>query len=260
MSDRDLPLKGPDLFRLDDRTALVTGATSGLGARFARVLAGAGALVYAAGRRAERLEALAKEDGRIRALPFDVTDRPGAERAVGAVEEEQGGLDILVNCAGVMASAPAEDQPLDDFRWVLEVNLVGLFSMTQLAARTMLQRGEGSIVNISSMFGLVAAAPLRNAAYCASKGAVTNLTRELAVQWARRGVRVNAIAPGFFPSEMSDDMFADEKSMAWLRSNSPMARPGAADELDGALLFLASPASNYVTGHTLTVDGGWTAR
>ena len=119
---------------------------------------------------------------------------------------------------------------------------------------------RGTVVNIASILGLVAASPLRNAAYCSSKGAVVNLTRELGVQWARRGIRVNAIAPGFFPSDMTTDMFADRTTRGWLESNLPMRRVGREGELDGALLFLASSASSYMTGQVVVVDGGWTAR
>lgn len=256
----DPPILGADLFRVDGSVALVTGASSGLGARFARVLAETGAVVYAAARRQANLEALAEEHAGIRPIPLDVTDREACERVISTIVSEQGGLDVLVNSAGISAPGRAETASIDDFRRTLDVNVVGLFSVAQLAARPMLEKHSGSIINVASMLGLVAAAPLRDAAYTASKGAVVNLTRELAVQWARSGVRVNALAPGFFASEMVAGMFADERSMRWLRSNSPMDRPGAPDELDGALLFLASAASRYVTGHVLTVDGGWTAR
>jgi NAD(P)-dependent dehydrogenase (short-subunit alcohol dehydrogenase family) len=124
----------------------------------------------------------------------------------------------------------------------------------------MLEQGSGSIVNVASMFGLVGSAPIRQASYCASKGAVVNLTRELGAQWARRGVRVNAIAPGFFLSEMTTGLWEDERSMAFLRRMTPAGRPGEPHELDGVLLFLAADASTFVTGQTIAVDGGWTAR
>ena len=124
----------------------------------------------------------------------------------------------------------------------------------------MIAQGRGSIVNIASMLGLVGSAPIKQASYCASKGAVVNLTRELAAQWARKGVRVNAMAPGWFPSEMTAEMFEDESSMTFVQRNCPMARGGEEHELDGALLFLASDASSYCTGQTLAIDGGWTAR
>jgi hypothetical protein len=141
------------------------------------------------------------------------------------------------------------------------VNLTGLFGLTQLVARSMLARGSGSIVNIGSILGLVASAPINQASYAATKGAVVNLTRELACEWARRGVRVNAIAPGWFPTEMTNEgMFEAEDGLRYLRRNCPMGRGGEPHELDGALLFLAGDASTYVTGVTLAVDGGWTAR
>jgi NAD(P)-dependent dehydrogenase (short-subunit alcohol dehydrogenase family) len=135
-----------------------------------------------------------------------------------------------------------------------------LFLMCQLVGRHMIAQGRGSIINVSSMFGLVAAAPIKQASYCASKGAVVNLTRELGVQWARKGVRVNSIAPGWFPSEMTAELLHDPASTQWVERNCPMARAGTGAELDGALLFLASNASSYCTGQTISIDGGWTAR
>ena len=156
-------------------------------------------------------------------------------------------------------SAP-EEEPPDHFRRVIDVNLNALFRLSQLAAVPMLERGSGSIINIASMYGLVAGAPVPQASYCASKGAVVNLTRELGAQWARRGVRVNAIAPGFFPSEMAAEMIEGEGSSKFLRRNTPVGRPGDPHELDGALLLLASDASTYMAGQTIAVDGGWTAR
>ena len=143
----------------------------------------------------------------------------------------------------------------------MAVNLDGLFLLSQQVGLGMIERGHGSIVNIASILGLVGSAPIKQAAYCASKGAVVNLTRELGAQWGRKGVRVNAIAPGWFMSEMTEqDMFGDDSSMEFIRRNAPMGRAGEEHELDGALLFLASNASTYVTGQTIAVDGGWTAR
>lgn len=246
------------LFSLDGQVAIVTGASSGLGARFARVLHGAGATVVVAARRIDRLEALAAELGdRIVPVACDIAVDDDCTRLVDAAGPR---IDVLVNNAGTSGPFPAEDEPLEHWRHIIDVNLNGLFVLTQLVARRMLAQGSGSIVNVASVLGLVGSAPIKQASYCASKGAVVNLTRELACQWARKGVRVNAIAPGWFASEMTAEMFDDDASMVFLQRNCPAGRAGTEDELDGALLFLASPASTYVNGVTLPVDGGWTAR
>lgn len=250
------------LFSLARRTAVVTGASSGLGAHFARVLHGAGAHVVLAARRADRVEALADALGeRATAVACDVTSDDDLVRLAETGAEVGGGaVDVLVNNAGTGTPQPAESEPIDHFRGVVEVNLNALFRLSQLVAVPMIEAGRGSIVNVASMLGLVGSAPIKQASYCASKGGVVNLSRELGCQWARKGVRVNALAPGWFPSEMTDDMWDDESSLAFVRQSCPMGRRGELHELDGALLFLASDASSYVTGQVLTVDGGWTAR
>jgi NAD(P)-dependent dehydrogenase (short-subunit alcohol dehydrogenase family) len=251
-------------FRLDGRTVIVTGASSGLGSRFARVVAAAGATVVVGARRRERLEALVDDlragGAEAVAVECDVTVDSDVDSLIAAGIEESGRVDVLVNAAGI---APDEDEEIESpdlFRRVLEVNVAGLYSCTRAAAGVMLDRGAGSIVNIASISGLVAGDGPDTPSYAASKGAVINLTRELAVRWAPRGIRVNALAPGWFPSEMTAETLSSDAGLQFVNERTPVGRPGHPDELDGALLFLASEASSYVTGHTLVVDGGWTAR
>lgn len=251
------------LFRLDGRTAIVTGASSGMGVEFARALAGAGARVVIAARRSERLEALAEEirkgGGEALAVPCDVAREADVEALAERAAEAFGRIDVLVSNAGFNTLCPAEDQPADDWRGQIDVNLTGVFLCAQRVGRRMLAAGGGSIVNVASILGLVGSGQVRQAAYAAAKGGVVNLTRELAAQWARRGVRVNALAPGWFPTEMTGEMFSDESSLRWMRSRTPMGRNGELSELIGPLLLLASDASSFMTGQTLVVDGGWTA-
>jgi NAD(P)-dependent dehydrogenase (short-subunit alcohol dehydrogenase family) len=176
------------------------------------------------------------------------------------VLERYGRIDVLVNNAGAVDVGPALEEPLERFRDVLAINLVAPFALAQRAARAMVARREGgAIVNVASILGLVGVGQIPQAGYAASKGGIVNLTRELAAQWARQGIRVNALAPGWFETEMTADMFGEERGHAWVARRAPMGRHGREGELDGALLFLSSDASTYVTGQVLAVDGGWTS-
>jgi NAD(P)-dependent dehydrogenase (short-subunit alcohol dehydrogenase family) len=245
---------------LTDRVAIVTGASSGLGARFATVLAESGAQVVAAARRLDRLDELARTHPAVHPVRCDVTNDDDRAQLVAAALERFGRIDVCVNNAGISSGGPERQATLEAFRGVMRLNVDALFGLSQAVAGPMRDQGSGSVINISSMFSLVASAPVPDAGYVASKSAVNGLTRELAAQWARDGVRVNAIAPGFFPSEMTSELVEDERSQRWFERQCPMGRPGRIDELDGVLLFLASDASSYCTGQVITVDGGWTIR
>lgn len=260
MADSDLDPLAP--FRIDGKVAIVTGASSGLGARFARVLDAAGANVVVVARRRERLEQLAAELGNdALAVDQDLSRVDDVGSVIDRALERFGRVDVLVNNAGMVDVHPAEEEPLEEFRKVIDVNLVAPFALSQHAARAMLDGGGGgAIVNVASVLGLVGVGQIPQAGYAASKGGIVNLTRELSAQWSRKGVRVNAIAPGWFESEMTADMFSEEgKGRDWVARRAPLGRHGREGELDGALVFLASDASSYVTGHILAVDGGWTS-
>lgn len=257
-----MDLSTPD-FRLDGRVAVVTGASSGIGHRFSRVLAARGATVLAAARRVDRLEELAAEHDGIHPVPCDVGEDRQLEDLVTRAVADFGGIDVVVNNAGTTdAVTPAEHQDPEEFRRVVDINMNACFVLSSLAARQMIvQERGGSIVNVSSVHGLVAAAPNAQAAYAASKGGMVNLTRELAAQWAKHRIRVNAIAPGYFETELTEAMFVGEDAgLRYIRRNTLLGRAGELEELDGPLLLLATDAGTYITGQTIAVDGGWTAR
>jgi NAD(P)-dependent dehydrogenase (short-subunit alcohol dehydrogenase family) len=251
-----------DLFGLHGQVAVVTGASSGIGVDFARALAGAGAKVVVAARRVDRLESLVAEleaEGHeAMAVACDVVSEEDVDHLVGSTIARFGKLDVMVNNAGITDVVRIEEETLDRFESVVSVNLRGVFLCAKRAGMQMLESGGGSIINVASVLGLVGTGQVPQAGYAASKGGVVNLTRELAAQWARKGIRVNAICPGWFPTEMTDEMFGDERSDKWMKGRTPMGRGGTSGELDTALLYLASPASSFATGQIITVDGGWT--
>ena len=246
------------LFRVDGRVALVTGASSGLGARFAGALHRAGAEVVLTARREDRLESLAKELGdRAAVVPGDLREPAFRAALVDRVGDRHGRLDILINNAGSCDGGPLEDQALADLLTVLDLNLVSAIDLCRLAAPLLFAPPGASVINVASIFGLVGSrAPM--AAYNASKGALVNLTRNLAAQWGDRGVRVNALAPGFFPTELTGHL-SDPAHRGRIEERTLLGRVPDLAEIDGPLLLLASDAGSYVTGQVLTVDGGWTA-
>jgi len=251
-----------DLFDLTGKTAIVTGGGSGIGRQMAQALAEAGAELVLCARNVERCEQAAEEIARVGvrtlALACDVRDQAQVQAVVDRTRAELGGVDVLVNNAGTVWGAPPEDTPLHGWQKVVDVNLTGVFLFAQAAGRVMIETGGGKIVNIASVAGLSGAPPeVMNAiAYNATKGGVISFTRDLACKWARHGINVNAIAPGWFPSDMSNAVLDHNPQLV---EHVPLRRFGGPDDLKGAVLFLASAASDYVTGHTLVVDGGESA-
>ena len=253
--------RAADLFSLDGKVALVTGATAGLGRRFAEVLAENGAKVGIVGRRANLLDELAGSVPGCVPLPADLSDPSAMPDLVRRAVDALGEIDVLVNNAAYIAGGvKAEDETLEQIQTTLAVNLMSPIALAQAVYPSMRDRGRGSIVNVTSMAARVGIARFPQATYAASKGGLESITREWAAQWSRHGVRINAIVPGFFESEMTGGVIHHEKVQKWILDNTIIPRHGQASDFDGALLYLASDASSYVTGQTIVVDGGWTAR
>jgi gluconate 5-dehydrogenase len=249
------------LFALHDTVALVTGSTAGIGLALARGLARAGATVVINGRDAEKVEAIVSElvDSGANAVgaAFDVTQSSAVAEAVAWIEDEVGPIDVLINNAGIQRRGPLEDYAEDTWRELMRANLDSVFYVGQAVAKHMIPRKRGRIINIGSVQSELAR--INIAPYTASKGAVKMLTKGMATDWGPHGLRVNAIAPGYFKTELNKALVEDEKFSGWLTARTPMARWGEVEELVGAAIFLASHASSFVNGHILYVDGGITA-
>jgi gluconate 5-dehydrogenase len=249
------------MFSLAGKRALITGSSRGIGFAIAGALAGAGADVILNGRDQEALGAaaarLAESGVRTRGLAFDVTSEESVEDAIAYAETEIGPIDILVNNAGMQHRASLETWPLEKFEQVMSTNLTSAFLVSRAVARGMIGRGSGKIINICSVLSTFARSSV--APYSASKAALANLTRGMAVDWAKHGLNVNGIAPGYIRTELNEALLKNEEFNAWVEQRTPMARWGEPAELGGAAIFLASDAATFVNGHILYVDGAFTA-
>lgn len=252
---------GNNLFDLTGKTALVTGSSQGIGYALAKGLASAGASIIINGRDTGKIASAAAEleaaGATVYQLAFDATDHGAAKTAVDGFEADNGAIDILVNNAGMQHRTPLEDFPPEAFEKLLHTNISTVFNVGQAVANHMIKRGAGKIINIASVQTMLARPGI--APYTATKGAVGNLTKGMATDWAQHGMQVNAIAPGYFDTPLNAALVADPEFSAWLEKRTPAGRWGNVEELVGACIFLSSAASSFVNGHTLYVDGGITA-
>lgn len=252
---------GLKLFDLSGKRALVTGSSQGIGFALAQGLLDAGAEVILNGRDTGKLEAAAgsinAEVGKVYTLSFDATHHSAVKTAIDGFEAETGTIDILVNNAGMQFRTPLEDYPADMWAKLMETNISTVFNVGQAVANHMIKRGAGKIINIASVQTALARPGI--APYTATKGAVGNLTKGMATDWARHGLQVNAIAPGYFDTPLNEALVNDPEFSAWLEKRTPAGRWGNVEELVGACIFLSSAGSSFVNGHTLYVDGGITA-
>ncbi|MEP5729717.1 MAG: SDR family oxidoreductase [Sulfitobacter sp.] len=247
-----------DLFSLAGKTALITGSSQGIGYALAKGLIDAGAKVILNGRDTEKLATAANALGKdVATLAFDATDHAAVRNAVDGYEASTGPIDILVNNAGMQHRTELENFPADAFEKLLQTNVASVFHVGQAVARHMIDRGTGKIINIASVQTALARPGI--APYTATKGAVGNLTKGMATDWAKHGLQCNAIAPGYFDTPLNAALVADPEFSAWLEKRTPAGRWGNVEELVGACVFLSSAASSFVNGHTLYVDGGITA-
>ena len=252
---------GLEIFELKGKIAMVTGATRGLGEVSARALAGAGADIAVCGRSPEDLKRVTDEilnlgrtaDG----FFIDVTSKQSVSEAVDRILAKFGRIDILVNNAGVNYRVPVLEYPEEEWDRVLDTNLKGYFLVTQAVAPQMIQNGYGKVINMSSILGAVGLP--HQVAYASSKGGVDQMTKVMALEWAKLGVRVNAIGPTYFETELVTQIRDDPQRFNFINERTPMGRWGYLPELEGAVIFLASPASDFITGQTIYIDGGWTA-
>ncbi len=251
----------PTQFDLTGKRALITGSSRGLGLAMATALAEAGASVVLNARDSVALgsaaQDLAATGATVNAVAFDVTNRDSINDAVSYIEDEIGAIDILVNNAGMQFRSSLEAFPPEKFDQIITTNVTSVFNVSQPVARHMISRGAGKIINICSLMAAVSRPSI--APYAASKAAVANMTRGMAVDWAKHGLNVNGIAPGYFATELNDALLKDDKFNAWIETRTPMGRWARPEELGGSVVFLASEASRFVNGHILYVDGAFSA-